>query len=85
MATGKVIPSKHWEHKTTGRRASLYGAVPWTGEAGDGKEHWEVVENGWTIAWPDGTVGIGRIPFASADQAQKWVDEHPRFPGMNQG
>jgi hypothetical protein len=86
MTTGKVIPAKHWKHKGPGSStASIYGAVPWTGAKGNCKEDWEMVEDGFTIAWPDGTVGIGRPPFANRDAAQKWVDEHPRFPGMSQG
>ena len=82
-ATGEVIPSKRWKHKQTGATASLYGAVPWTGAPGDRKEDWHLEEVGWTISWPDGTIGIGRPPFKSKAEAEKWVEEHPRFPGMN--
>ena len=82
MTTGKVVPAKHWKNKLTGATASIHGSVPWRGAD---KEDWEVVEAGFTISWPDGTFGIGREPFASRERAQRWVDEHPKFPGMSQG
>lgn len=45
-----VEPLHMWLHDS-GRTASFYGAKP----AGDG---WRVVQEGYTIRWPDGTVGI---------------------------
>ncbi len=81
-SVGKVIPAKRWENRRTGATASVYGAVPWTGGAGNRQEDWEMVEKGWTISWPDGTVGIGRTPFESKDAAEKWTEEHPHFRGM---
>ena len=74
--TGEVIPSKRWEHKTTGRTASIYGAVPWTGGRGDREEDWEMKTVGWTIRWSDGTTGIGRQPFKSRREAQDWLDKY---------
>lgn len=43
------------------------------------------VVDGWTIQHPDGTVGLGRAPFATREAAQAWIDAHPHFPGMSQG
>jgi hypothetical protein len=80
---GEVIPSVQWKHKATGATASLFGAVPWSGSPGDTKEDWEKVTVGWTIRHPDGTIGIGKPPFHSKGEAEKWVEEHPTFKGMN--
>ena len=85
VAAGKVIPAKKWKHKSTGATASLYGAVPWSGSKGDEKSDWEMVEEGWTIQHPDGTIGIGKPPFKSKGEAEKWIEAHPKFPGMNAG
>ena len=73
----------HWKHKATGATASLYGAVPWSGAKGDEKSDWEKVEVGWTIRHPDGTIGIGQKPFHTKEEAEKWVEAHPKFTGMN--
>ena len=40
----QVIESRRWDHPD-GRRASIYGAVPYTGLQGA----WAVIVNGWTI------------------------------------
>ena len=83
--TGKVIPYMVWMHATTGNVAGIGSANPGIGE--DAK-NWSIVndpQDRWTIRWPDGTTGIGQVPFTTQRQAQEWVDEHPRFPGMNQG
>jgi hypothetical protein len=40
-----------WRNSITGARASLFGARP----AGDG---WNIVTEGETIRWPDGTIGL---------------------------
>lgn len=79
---GTVIPARAYVH-TDGRRASIYGAVPWTSDAG--KADWSIIETGFSIQHPDGTIGLGRVPFKTREDAQAWVDTHPNFPGMNQG
>lgn len=78
---GEVIPSRRWVH-TSGRQASPYGAVPWTSEAD--RENWTMETVGWTIQHPDGTIGIGRQPFTTKEEAQAWVDKNPHFRGMQQ-
>jgi len=76
---GKVIPARVWRHKSgMFGDVSVYGAAPF----GEG---WEIVQKGWTIEHPDGTVGIGRAPFSSEEEAAAWIAKHPNFPGMNQG
>lgn len=78
---GKVIEHRFYRH-TTGRSASIYGALPWRNEVE--KADWTMVTEGYTIEHPDGTIGIGRKPFATAAEAQAWVDANPNFPGMRQ-
>lgn len=72
---GEVIPSRIWRHRS-GAGASPYGAVPWTGAPGNRKEDWHMEDMGWTIQWSDGTVGIGRQPFTSKDDAEDWLRRH---------
>jgi hypothetical protein len=71
---GEVIPSRRWVHRG-GRTASIYGAVPWTGVPGDREEDWHMEHAGWTIQWSDGTVGIGRVPFETREQAEAWLEK----------
>ena len=77
---GEVIESKHWIHTDTGAKASLYGALPWSGAPGDRKEDWKVDTVGWTIRWDNGTVGVGRKPFHSKQEAEEWLLQHPHAP-----
>ena len=72
---GEVIESKAWKHKDTGATASLYGAVPWSGAPGDQESDWKVESRGWTIRWEDGTIGIGRQPFKTKQEAQDFLDK----------
>jgi hypothetical protein len=44
--TVKVIPRRVWENSVTGKTASIFGASPYTSEAG--KLEWKVVTKGWT-------------------------------------
>jgi hypothetical protein len=79
-----VIPHKHWRH-VSGRTASIYGASPWTSQAD--KPNWTLVERGYTTLNPDGTVGCGRPPCATIEEAQALADRQNAigFTGMNQG
>lgn len=62
----EVIPARRWQHPD-GRTASLYGATP-----GDG---FVLTMVGWTVQdLRTGTVGIGRKPWESFEDACKWVD-----------
>jgi hypothetical protein len=68
---GEVIESRRWRHKDTGATASLYGAVPWTGQPGDTKSDWVLENVGWTIRWDDGTIGTGHVPDKSREEAEE--------------
>lgn len=70
----RVIESKRWVNKMTGATASIYGASPWV-RASD-KPNWSVETVGWTVEdTKEGTVGIGRPPWKSKSEAQRWADE----------
>lgn len=65
----EVIPSKVWKNKKNGRTASIYGAHP----AGSPAERadWEIVEVGWTWRNSNGTIGLGRAPAKSREEAEE--------------
>lgn len=75
----QVIPARTLVHKATGKVISPFSVLPF-----GTRDDWEMVEKGFTIAWPDGTTGCGRPPFETAAEAQAMIDRNPRFPGMNQ-
>jgi hypothetical protein len=64
----EVIPSRVWI-RDDGARASIYGAVPWVGDAE--KARWKIVDQGWTVRNPrTGEVGVGRPPSATKEEAE---------------
>jgi hypothetical protein len=70
---GEVIEAKRWVNATTGATASPYGAVPWTNRPGNTEPNWRLEACGWTIRWDNGTVGFGRVPFATKEEAENWL------------
>lgn len=62
----KIIESKHWLNKKTGQTASIYGAVPYNN---DDKNDWEIVVRGFTWLKKDGTIGLGRVPAETYEEA----------------
>lgn len=70
----EVIESRAWVH-TSGRRASIYGAAPWT-HPGDAP-NWSVQSQGWTVRNPHtGEVGACRKPFATKQEAEAFAAAH---------
>jgi hypothetical protein len=69
----EVIPARRWRHKS-GRTASPYGALPWTGAPGNTKADWTMETSGWTWANADGTIGLGRVPAATREEAEAIMD-----------
>jgi hypothetical protein len=68
----EVIPHRYWFNRTTGARASLYGAAPWTNDAE--AQQWERVIDGWTIRNNQtGTIGTARTPVASIGEAHALI------------
>jgi len=62
----EIIEAKHYLH-TSGRTASIYGAAPWTTESD--KANWSVKTTGFTWRKDDGTVGLGRVPAKTMEEA----------------
>jgi len=78
MQTIRVIASKHYRHKPTGRTASIYGSAPWRSDA-EAKE-WAIEVSGFTWEHVDfsgrTTVGLGRVPAKTYEDA---VSQAKRF------
>lgn len=62
----EVIEAKKWVNKVSGQTASIYGAVPYYG---DDKNNWEIQVVGYTWLKSDGTVGLGRVPAKTKEEA----------------
>lgn len=75
-----VLPAYQYRH-VSGRTASITGAAPWHTAAE--RSEWRVETIGYTVQHPDGTVGIGRRPFQTKEEAQAWCNAHPNFRGMS--
>lgn len=74
MARYDVIESRRWV-RDDGATASLYGSVPWVSDAE--RARWELRTVGFTVRDNvRGTVGIGRAPWVSKDDAEQWVRDH---------
>jgi len=67
MKIANVTPARVWKHKS-GRTASIYGACPWYNEAQ--KAEWTLVQVGWTWELSNGTVGLGRVPAKTLEEAE---------------
>lgn len=66
----RVIPARRWQHKD-GRTASIGGSIPWTGAPGNTKADWEMVTSGWTWENSNGTIGLGRVPTKTREEAEE--------------
>jgi len=62
-----IIESKKWVNSETGATASIYGSLPYWTEA-EGKK-WKIVTSGYTWQLNDGTIGLGRIPAKTYEEA----------------
>jgi hypothetical protein len=74
-----VEESRSYRHKATERKVSIFGALPWRGDAE--KLEWELVVNGFTIRDHNAnTVGCGRAPWTTQAEAQtiadRWNEEY---------
>ena len=73
MRVMEVIESKRWVNSVTGQTASIYGAVPYFGEAE--KSKWSVQSVGWTWKMENGTIGLGRMPAATREEALQLMNQ----------
>jgi len=72
----EVIESRVWQ-SASGRKVSIYGALPWRSEAERLADGWQIVSQGWTVRNPHtGEVGICRVPWKTREEAQEWADGH---------
>lgn len=69
----EVIESRRWKHTKTGQTASPYGAVPWSTDAE--REHWTLETVGYTWKLDNGTVGLGRRPAKTREEALQIMNE----------
>lgn len=63
----EIIKSRAWINKKTGETTSIYGAVPYVSESD--KQNWEIETRGYTWRKYDGTIGLGRAPAKSYEEA----------------
>lgn len=72
----EVIESKVWQ-SNTGMKVSIYGALPWQGEAERILDGWQMVTQGWTVRNPyTNEVGIGRAPWQTQAEAEEFAKSH---------
>ena len=72
MKHWSVVPYSVWQH-TSGKRASIHGAVPYVNEAQ--KAEWSVVNAGYTLYNSHfNTYGCGRPPSKTHAEAQAMAD-----------
>lgn len=71
MRVIEVIESRRWKGPN-GRTASLYGACPWTSDAE--KSQWTLETVGWTWRMSNGTIGLGRVPAKTYEEAVAIMD-----------
>ncbi len=65
-----VVEARRWVH-ADGRTASFYGSLPYWGE----NDGWAVAIVGYTVYnAKSNTYGCGRPPFATASEAQAWIN-----------
>lgn len=74
MSPRSYRKSCRWE-SNTGRTASIFGAVPYLSEQQKINEGWKVVETGFVPMWRDGTVGGGRVPHKTLDEARAFYGQ----------
>ena len=83
MARYEVIESMVWK-RDDGKTASIYGAVPWTSPAEE--KRWAVVSRGWTILDKhQNTIGLGRVPFMTHEEARAHADKINQKYDINAG
>ena len=66
-----IVESKRWVCND-GRTASIYSSCPWMSDAE--RDQWKVQIVGYTVQHKKtGTVGIGRKPWETLEDAQNWL------------
>ncbi len=70
----EVIEARRWKHTTSGRTASIYGAMPYTSQ--DDKPNWTIETIGYTWRTSDHTIGMGKVPAKTREEAQAYMDDY---------
>lgn len=68
MRVLEVIESRAWFNLKTGQCVSLYGSLPYVSDAD--KADWEIRTRGFTWRNSNGTIGLGRAPAATREEAE---------------
>ena len=67
MRVTKIIEARQWRNIATKQTASIYGAVPYTNEKD--KANWIMENVGFTWVNSNGTIGLGRMPAKTMQEA----------------
>jgi hypothetical protein len=79
----EVVPAMVYEH-VTGKRASIYGALPWMTDVE--RAHWKTVQVGYTLFNPlTGQVGVGRAPCVTWEEANALAERLGNCPSIGIG
>lgn len=73
MHVVSIIPYYVWVHKTTGRKVSVSGALPWVSESE--KQNWEMQQQGFTWQMSNGTRGFGRPAANTVEEAKELANK----------
>lgn len=69
----EIVESKQWQNIETGQTASIFGAVPYSSDKD--KKQWRIISRGYTWRLDNGTVGLGRMPVKTLNEALKIMHE----------
>ena len=72
MKVTEIIESRKWFNIKTEQTASIFGAVPYYSEAD--KPNWIIKATGYTWKLDNGTVGLGRVPAKTYEEAKEVMD-----------
>lgn len=70
----EVIECILWR-RDDGKTASPYSVTPW--QTADEEARWSSSIVGWTVRNPyTGEIGVGRKPWTTREEAEKWASTH---------
>ena len=69
----KIIESKRWINNITKHTASIYGSVPYANKTE--RQNWSIQVVGYTWQLDNGTIGLGRRPAKTIQEAIKIMNE----------
>ena len=72
MKVTEIIESRKWFNIKTEQTASIFGSVPYYSEVD--KPNWIIKATGYTWKLDNGTVGLGRVPAKTYEEAKEVMD-----------